>query len=94
MANYLTRIELHGGTYSDYEKLHTAMQRAGFSRTIGGDDGKRYQLPTAEYVVENSSSTLAQVQQAAKDAAGTTGKSAGIISVLWSSALWSGLTTV
>lgn len=45
-----TRVELHGAVSSaDYEALHTAMASQGFSRTIRGSDGFRYQLPTAMY---------------------------------------------
>jgi hypothetical protein len=50
MANFITRIELNGSaTWQDYENLHRAMKRAGFSRLIMGGNGKTYHLPTATY---------------------------------------------
>jgi hypothetical protein len=51
MASFNIRVELKGTPAGeDYEKLHTAMMRAGFSRIIIDDDGVRYHLPPAEYV--------------------------------------------
>jgi hypothetical protein len=52
MSYYTTRVELHYATYEDYENLRGAMQRAGFSRLVVGDDGETYHLPTAEYFVQ------------------------------------------
>jgi hypothetical protein len=50
MAIFITRIELNGSaTWQDYENLHKAMKRAGFSRLIMGGNGKAYHLPTAQY---------------------------------------------
>jgi len=50
MANFMIRIELSGSpTWQDYENLHKAMKRAGFSRLITGSDGIVYHLPHAQY---------------------------------------------
>jgi hypothetical protein len=49
MASFITRVELHSATHSDYETLHSEMGREGFLRTIVSDQGVRYHLPTAEY---------------------------------------------
>jgi site-specific DNA-cytosine methylase len=46
MANYIARVELHTATYEDYERLHASMQARGYSRTIAGDNGTVYKLPT------------------------------------------------
>jgi hypothetical protein len=46
------RVELHN-TFSgdrEYVVLHAAMERQGFFRVIAAHDGKRYNLPPAEYV--------------------------------------------
>jgi len=48
MTSFTTRVELHAATTKDYEELHAAMVRGGFSRTIATAEG-RWKLPTAEY---------------------------------------------
>ena len=42
MANFTVRVELHKAEWTDYERLHAAMQQKGFSRQITSDDGKAY----------------------------------------------------
>jgi len=51
MAKFTTRVELYGkATWDDYEKLHSAMAKEGFSRTIKWEnDDTIYQMPHAEY---------------------------------------------
>jgi hypothetical protein len=71
MPSFTTRVELHKATRDDYEKLHTEMQKRGFSRTITSDDGIVYHLPTAEYDLEGQL-TCEQV----RDRAGTAAASA------------------
>ena len=93
MSSFTTRVELHSANYSDYETLHSAMGRQGFSRTIRGDDGVEYHLPTAEYnLIENI--TRAQVLEKAKVAASYTGKSSSIIVTESNGRTWSGLSSV
>jgi hypothetical protein len=89
MANYLARLELHSATYEDYETLHEAMRRRGFLRTIVGNNGNKYQLPTGTYVVEKTTATLEQAYSAAQVAATETGKSSWIIVVDWTVARFS-----
>ena len=48
MTSFTTRVELHGATTKDYDELHAAMVRGGFSRTITNSRG-RWKMPTAEY---------------------------------------------
>lgn len=78
MASFTTRVELHGATYQDYENLHVAMEREGFSRTIKADGGGRYHLPTAEYD-RSGALTLAQILESAKRAAASTRKSFAVL---------------
>lgn len=73
MTNYIARIELHGATESDYQNLHGEMETRGFTRTIKGNDGVTYKLPTAEYYA-TTSSTLQVVHDAAVEAAQATQK--------------------
>ncbi len=89
MASYLARVELHQATYDDYETLHEAMKRRGFSRIIVSNDGKRYRLPTGTYSVENTNATLEQAYNAAQAAAAETGKSFWSIIVDWTTARFS-----
>jgi hypothetical protein len=90
MATYMTRIELHDAMYRDYEVLHSAMAAEGFSRTIVGDNGIVYQLPTAEYY-RSTQLSLEQVLDSAKRAASKTGKNYGAISTVANGSMWIGL---
>lgn len=78
MADFMTRVELHGATYQDYETLHRSMEAEGFSRLIRGSDGTVYHLPTAEYV-RSVAATIDQVRESARRAATTTGKSHAVL---------------
>ena len=69
MAQFTTRVELHGVTSQDYENLLSAMELKGFSRTITAHDGTAYLLPTAEYNRTGQDLTTAQVLNDAKAAA-------------------------
>ena len=48
MATFAIRVELHGATSDDYERLHALMAAAGFVRTIELGD-KTFHLPPGEY---------------------------------------------
>ncbi len=94
MANYIARVELHKATYQDYEQLHANMAGRGYARTIVGDDGKTYQLPTGTYVARNATASLQVALDAAEEAATETGKAWSIIVADWSAARWNGLSVV
>jgi hypothetical protein len=72
MAKFTTRVELHDATDNDYERLHSAMERGGFTRLITSGDGNVYRLPWAEYNFEGNSS-CSDILDGAKRAASTTG---------------------
>lgn len=93
MAQYMTRVELHGATYTDNETLHKAMEAEGFARTITSDDGKTYHLPTAEYY-RNTGLDRSQVLESGKRAAAKTQKSFGIIVAEAEGMTWHGLAMV
>lgn len=78
MAQFITRVELHGATEHDYINLHNAMAREGFSRLIADDRGINYHLPTAEYNFIGYT-TLANVFVAAQRAANSTGRNSWIL---------------
>jgi Endoribonuclease GhoS len=69
MPQYICRVELHDAVWSDYNKLHEAMKREGFSQTIAADDGAIYELPPAEYNYvgqENRVQVLEKVKRTAR----------------------------
>lgn len=93
MALFTTRVELHNASYSDYETLHAAMERRGFSRQITSDSGKTYHLPTAEYN-RDGALTRQQVLDSAKAAATETGKKFAVLVSEADGRTWVGLQEV
>jgi len=83
MSLFTTRVELHkASTAEDYQTLHTAMEQAGFFRTIQLEgEPVSYHLPTAEYNYSNATSKLETdaVLELAKKAAAKTGKTFSIL---------------
>jgi hypothetical protein len=90
MANFTVRVELHQAEWSDYEKLHAAMEGQGFSRLISSDDGRRFHLPWAEYNGKGNL-TSQQVLGIAQTAANTTGKANSILVTEANARAWAGL---
>lgn len=78
MSTYTIRVELHSDVYSDFETLHSAMQREGFSQLITSDDGITYHLPRAEYNI-STTKNRSQVLEATKQAVQSTGETAEIL---------------
>lgn len=78
MVSFTTRVELHNATYSDYTNLHAAMERRRFRRLIQSDDGRIFQLPTAEYDSQGNISAT-EVLNLAIAAANETGKTSSIL---------------
>ena len=80
MANFTTRVELYGSpTWDDYDRLHTAMAKEGFNRTIQWEgDNVVYQLPHAEYNRSCDSETDVILASAVK-AASTVWKDFGVL---------------
>jgi Endoribonuclease GhoS len=92
MSNYIVRVELHNASYNDYETLHAAMARAGFSRTITSQNGTVYHLPTAQYAISSAGDPMS-ILKAARHAADTTRKQNGVLVATTQSTAWIGLTT-
>lgn len=78
MASFTVRVELHQGSLVEYERLHLAMAKVGFLRSITSDDGTRYLLPTAEYNYEGIA-TVEQIVNMARGAVNMTGRAAGVL---------------
>jgi hypothetical protein len=89
MKQFITRIELHGASESDYQKLHHLLGTAGFSRTIIADDGTEFHLPPAQYSSCGESSP--QVRETARQAARMVGKPFAILVSETVSNAWVGL---
>ena len=90
MAQFTVRVELHQAEWSDYERLHAAMEQKGFSRLIKADSGSTYHLPWAEYD-GTANLTSMQVLEIARAAAGSTGKRNAVLVTEASSRAWAGL---
>jgi hypothetical protein len=92
MADFTVRVELHQAVGADYDVLHAAMERKGFSRLITADNGQTYHMPWAEY---NGSGNLtsAQVREIARGAANTTGKTNAAFVTEARTRAWIGLAT-
>ena len=93
MATFTTRVELHRAYDDDYDVLHAAMERRGFSRQITSDSGKTYHLPTAEYNISGNK-TRDQVLDLAKAAASETNKKHAVLVTESNGRSWSGLEQV
>lgn len=78
MSAFITRVELHSPQQGDYDKLHNAMEDAGFSRTIQWGGPPAYHLPTAEYI-RVSDQTADQVLQLAVKAAASVRQTFGVL---------------
>ncbi len=91
MSNYMARVELYAAEENDYSQLDANMGRRGYLRTMTGEDGAIYKLPTGTYYVAESSAMLEVALRAAVDAASETGKEAAVMVTDWRSARWSGL---
>ena len=87
MGSFIVRVELHGANWEDYEVLHEAMEMAGFSRTIRGDSGADFHLPTAEYCLIGNF-TIDQVRGRAVSATGQTGRSFSVLATESNSSAW------
>lgn len=69
MASFTTRVELRGNpSKNDYEKLHAAMGKVGFSQTVEAA-GRTFYLPHAEYDL-SAEMTVQQVLELVRKAAG------------------------
>lgn len=90
MTQFTVRIELHDAQWPDYDTLHAAMERQGFSRLITADDGRTYHLPWAEYDATANLSAM-QVLGLAQQAANNTGKKNSVLVTEAKSRAWSGL---
>ena len=88
--NYTVRVELHNASWDDYETLHAEMENRGFARTITGNNGVTYQLPTAEY---NASSQMdaVGVREVASEAAKATGRKYAVLVTVAGQRAWVGL---
>jgi hypothetical protein len=88
MAQFTTRVELHGVILEAYGRLHSAMEHEGFSRTITAEDGISYVLPTGEYNRAGDNLTTAKVLSDAKVAAASVAARFSILVTESSARVW------
>ena len=79
MTDFVTRIELHGGSAEDYAALDRAMTAANFSTVIRSGRGLLYHMPTATYFSQSDGLSAADVRNLAVRAASQTGKRYDVI---------------
>jgi len=65
MTDFMTRVELHGGSAADYERLDQAMLGANFSKTIRSPRGLIYTMPSATYFSQAFNMSAADVRNLA-----------------------------
>ncbi len=94
MAQFTIRIELHRAIAEDYDRLHSAMEKCGFSRRIKGADGNTYALPTGDYERSGEDLTGEQVHNDAWRAAASVSQRFAILITKASAITWSGLTQI
>ncbi len=92
MATFIIRIELPDAAPNDYEILNHKMEQSGFSRKIHGDDGKSYELPTAEYMWSSRFQTTRAVRsQVALITTSIQKSNSAILVMKFSRSAWTGL---
>ena len=92
MPQFIVRIELHGAPDEDYSKLNSAMGHHGFLRTITGNDGIVYLLPTTEYMRYGPDLTAEKVRGEAIAGASTVFEKFAVLVVETNGPIvWSGL---
>ncbi|MGN6283202.1 hypothetical protein [Frateuria sp.] len=89
MEWFLTRVELHNANEGDYATLHDEMERRHFYRFIKSDQGRAFQLPTAEYFSKSETLSPEDVRDIAIAAADATGKANWVLTVRYDFAAWS-----
>ena len=79
MTDFLTRVELHGGSAEDYAGLDQAMAAASFSKVIRSSRGLLYHMPSATYFSQADGMSAAEVRNLAVQAASRTGRRYDVI---------------
>ena len=92
MANFIVRVELHAKTdftHPIYEKLHAAIEKAGFTRKLHPDAESWYKLQTGTYKMEGNH-TLEKVLELAKNAADSVDTNNSVIAMEMEKYAWLG----
>ena len=88
--DYIIRVELHGASYAQYEKLHAVLATKGVTNFIIGTDRVRYRLPPAEYSYQGNENP-AQVLAAVTELAATVLPNPAVVVTEWKACTWRGL---
>jgi len=74
MSNYFTRIELHDAEWpDDYEDLHQALAKIGFSPCVYFNSGESKKLPTGFYFAKGLGKDIGSVAKKVFSVANETG---------------------
>ena len=90
MQSFMIRIILHSPVEGAYVKLHTIMKAKGFERTIFAVTGKRFSIPTAEYISSSNKATQ-DVLDDAKACANAVDTDNGVMVVRYDECFFNGL---
>jgi len=89
VADFFARVELHKAVWpTDYTRLHTLMEKHGFSNCVTAADGKKWKLPTGTYWSTNRVDDADRVAKAVKECADATGYANEVLVV--KDAVWQG----
>lgn len=57
MPSYMVRVELKNANGEDYNELHEKLGALGLARSVIGNDGASYEMPTGTYYGKSDLST-------------------------------------
>jgi cysteine sulfinate desulfinase/cysteine desulfurase-like protein len=90
MSDYLIRVEMHGATYADYERLHALLAAKNVTNFILSDQQVRYRLPTAMYTYTGTE-TAEQVRTAVAQIAASVRANPAVVVTVRGVTTWQGL---
>jgi hypothetical protein len=90
MSDYLIRVEMHGATYADYERLHALLSAKNVINFIYSDQQVRYRLPTAMYTYTGAE-TAEQVRTAVAQIAASVAANPAVFVAVRGASSWQGL---
>jgi hypothetical protein len=90
MTDYMIRVEMHGATYADYERLHSLLAAKNVTNFIFSDQRVRYRLPTAMYTYTGTE-TPEQVRIAVAQVAASVRANPAVFVTVRGISSWQGL---
>ena len=95
MPKYIIRVVLHNASDpEDYDGLHEKMEESGYYRTITGDSGATYQLPSATYSAKKAAMRASTVRAEVIQIVNASGFRNSILVTRSTESAWRGLKKV